>query len=121
MSIKDIALEFCGRGGKKLRPRLCKAVFEKCGGSGDISGAAIFVKVTPSSVRYSSCRTCPLPRQFIQNSAAPDESRPDPSAPSQITGSFAMQTSVDHVRPPSEDVRAYAPREPSTECPFPRP
>ena len=38
MSIGDIALEFCGRGGKKLRPRLCKAVFEKCGGSGDISG-----------------------------------------------------------------------------------
>ena len=38
MSIKDIAFEFCGRGGKKLRPRLCKAVFEKCGGTGDIGG-----------------------------------------------------------------------------------
>ena len=38
MSIRDIALEFCGRGGKKLRPRLCKAVFEKCGGTGDIGG-----------------------------------------------------------------------------------
>ena len=38
MSIRDIALEFCGRGGKKLRPRLCKAVFEKCGGVGDIGG-----------------------------------------------------------------------------------
>ena len=38
MSIKDIALEFCGRGGKRLRPRLCKAVFEKCGGTGDIGG-----------------------------------------------------------------------------------
>ena len=36
--MRDIALEFCGRGGKKLRPRLCKAVFEKCGGTGDISG-----------------------------------------------------------------------------------
>ena len=38
MSIKDIALEFCGRGGKKLRPRLCKAVFDRCGGVGDIGG-----------------------------------------------------------------------------------
>ena len=38
MSIKDIALEFCGRGGKKLRPRLCKAVFDRCGGTGDIGG-----------------------------------------------------------------------------------
>ena len=38
MSIKDIALEFCGRGGKRLRPRLCKAVFGKCGGAGDIGG-----------------------------------------------------------------------------------
>ena len=31
-------MEFCGRGGKKLRPRLCKAVFEKCDGTGDIGG-----------------------------------------------------------------------------------
>ena len=38
MSIEDIALEFCGRGGKRLRPRLCKAVFERCGGTGDIGG-----------------------------------------------------------------------------------
>ena len=38
MSIQDIALGFCGRGGKKLRPRLCKAVFDRCGGTGDISG-----------------------------------------------------------------------------------
>ena len=38
MSIKDIALEFCGRGGKRLRPRLCKAVFDRCGGTGDIGG-----------------------------------------------------------------------------------
>ena len=38
MSISDIALEFCGRGGKKLRPRLCKAVFERCGGTGGIGG-----------------------------------------------------------------------------------
>lgn len=38
MSIGDIALEFCGRGGKRLRPRLCKAVFERCGGTGDIGG-----------------------------------------------------------------------------------
>ena len=36
MSIGDIALEFCGRGGKRLRPRLCKAVFERCGGAGGI-------------------------------------------------------------------------------------
>ena len=38
MSIQDIALGFCGRGGKKLRPRLCKAVFVRCGGTGDIDG-----------------------------------------------------------------------------------
>ena len=37
-SIRDIALEFCGRGGKRLRPRLCKAAFERCGGTGDIGG-----------------------------------------------------------------------------------
>ena len=38
MGIRDIALEFLGRGGKRLRPRLCKAVFDVCGGRGDISG-----------------------------------------------------------------------------------
>ena len=38
MSIGDIALEFCGRGGKRLRPRLCKAAFERCGGTGNIGG-----------------------------------------------------------------------------------
>ncbi len=37
MSVADIAMEFLGRGGKRLRPRLCKAVFERCGGKGDIS------------------------------------------------------------------------------------
>ncbi len=36
MSVRDIALDFCGRGGKRLRPRLCRAVFERCGGVGDI-------------------------------------------------------------------------------------
>lgn len=34
--IAEIALEFLGRGGKKLRPRLCQAVFVKCGGQGDV-------------------------------------------------------------------------------------
>lgn len=34
--ISEIALEFLGRGGKRLRPRLCKRVFELCGGVGDI-------------------------------------------------------------------------------------
>ncbi len=34
--ISDIALEFLGRGGKRLRPRLCKRVFEICGGTGGI-------------------------------------------------------------------------------------
>lgn len=34
--IAEIALEFLGRGGKKLRPRLCQAVFTKCGGQGDV-------------------------------------------------------------------------------------
>ena len=38
MDIREIALEFCGRGGKRLRPRLCKAAFERCGGTGDIGG-----------------------------------------------------------------------------------
>lgn len=32
--IETIAREFLGRGGKKLRPRLCKAVYEHCGGTG---------------------------------------------------------------------------------------
>lgn len=36
MGIREIAMEFLGRGGKRLRPRLCKAVFERCGGEGDI-------------------------------------------------------------------------------------
>lgn len=35
--IEDIALEFAGRGGKRLRPRLCKAVFDSLGGVGDLS------------------------------------------------------------------------------------
>lgn len=34
--ISDIALEFKGRGGKQLRPRLCRDVFRRCGGIGDI-------------------------------------------------------------------------------------
>ena len=37
-SIRDISLEFCGRGGKRLRPRLCKAVFDTCRGAGDVGG-----------------------------------------------------------------------------------
>jgi len=36
VSVADIARDFLGRGGKKLRPRLCKAVFDRCGGAGDI-------------------------------------------------------------------------------------
>ena len=35
--IADIALEFAGRGGKRLRPRLCKAVFDSLGGEGDLA------------------------------------------------------------------------------------
>ena len=35
--IADIALEFAGRGGKRLRPRLCKAVFDSLGGKGDLA------------------------------------------------------------------------------------
>ena len=35
--IADIARNFAGRGGKRLRPRLCRAVFDACGGTGDIS------------------------------------------------------------------------------------
>ncbi len=30
MSIGEIALEFCGRGGKRLRPRLCRATYDAC-------------------------------------------------------------------------------------------
>ena len=37
MTVAEIALDFLGRGGKRLRPRLCKAVFERCGGVGDIA------------------------------------------------------------------------------------
>ena len=36
MSVADIARDFLGRGGKKLRPRLCQAIFDRCGGVGDI-------------------------------------------------------------------------------------
>ena len=35
--IADIAVEFLGRGGKRLRPRLCQAAFDACGGTGDLS------------------------------------------------------------------------------------
>ena len=35
--IADIARDFAGRGGKRLRPRLCQAVFDACGGKGDLS------------------------------------------------------------------------------------
>lgn len=34
--IAEIALEFLGRGGKRLRPRLCKAAYLRCGGAGPI-------------------------------------------------------------------------------------
>lgn len=34
--ISDIALAFLGRGGKRLRPRLCRRVFKACGGAGAI-------------------------------------------------------------------------------------
>ncbi len=34
--IESIALEFLGRGGKRLRPRLCRAVYLLCGGKGSI-------------------------------------------------------------------------------------
>ena len=37
MTVAEIALDFLGRGGKRLRPRLCKVVFERCGGVGDIA------------------------------------------------------------------------------------
>ena len=39
--VSEIALEFCGRGGKRLRPRLCKAAFLAAGG--DPSSGAIDV------------------------------------------------------------------------------
>ncbi len=38
MEIRELALDFLGRGGKRLRPRLCKAVFDSAGGRGDIAG-----------------------------------------------------------------------------------
>lgn len=34
--IAEISLEFLGRGGKRLRPRLCRAVYERCGGAGGL-------------------------------------------------------------------------------------
>ena len=40
MNIGDIALEFCRRGGKRLRPRLCRAAFAAAGGSDDAAGIA---------------------------------------------------------------------------------
>ena len=39
--ISEIALEFCGRGGKRLRPRLCKSAYLSAGG--DPSSVAIDV------------------------------------------------------------------------------
>ena len=38
MSVRDIALEFCGRGGKRLRPRLCMAAFRAAGGGASAAG-----------------------------------------------------------------------------------
>ena len=38
MGVKDIALEFCGRGGKRLRPRLCRAAFRVAGGGMPAAG-----------------------------------------------------------------------------------
>ena len=35
--IGDIACEFLGRGGKRLRPRLCRVAFEHHGGAGDLA------------------------------------------------------------------------------------
>ena len=36
-TIASIAIDFMRRGGKRLRPRLCQAVYAVCGGRGDIS------------------------------------------------------------------------------------
>lgn len=36
--IEDIALEFCRRGGKRLRPRLCMAAFRAAGGGASAAG-----------------------------------------------------------------------------------
>ena len=36
--IEEIAMEFCGRGGKRLRPRLCKAAFVAAGGGKATAG-----------------------------------------------------------------------------------
>ena len=38
MSVEDIAVEFCGRGGKRLRPRLCRAAFRAAGGGTSAAG-----------------------------------------------------------------------------------
>ena len=32
-AVAEIAIDFMRRGGKRLRPRLCKAVFAACGGA----------------------------------------------------------------------------------------
>ena len=37
-AVAEIAIDFMRRGGKRLRPRLCKAVFVACGGTRDVSG-----------------------------------------------------------------------------------
>ena len=39
--IADIALEFSGRGGKRLRPRLCQAVYEALGGGRGATATAL--------------------------------------------------------------------------------
>ena len=38
VGIEAIAVEFCGRGGKRLRPRLCKAAFVAAGGTKSAAG-----------------------------------------------------------------------------------
>ena len=38
MSVEGIAVEFCGRGGKRLRPRLCRAAFRAAGGGASAAG-----------------------------------------------------------------------------------
>lgn len=37
MGIETIAREFLGRGGKRLRPRLCQAVYAHCGGTASLA------------------------------------------------------------------------------------
>ena len=39
-NIASIAIDFMGRGGKKLRPRLCQAAYAACGGVDDLSQVA---------------------------------------------------------------------------------